>query len=269
MKNIKLILLFISLFQSIAFSQDWDNHVFAHQVKQIDEFLGRFNGDTSTLIYEYRMRNFPDLPMDRIQLLLTLFDQRKPDWDTTLIRAFVDDVVNGGNTTTLSFYDEDWYAKLFCSMRYKGNPEKVILTLQVEHDESYASKWVIRGVDADFLELSIDDQDGLILNPSSEGTDFINLRKLFSADKNTIRGYLYRNFRAGKMALFIQELLDGHIDYDQIDKITYHFLQINGWSFTVSKFLRDDPNSGWLISSLKPMNEKEKLDYRTNALNLD
>ncbi len=108
-----------------------------------------------------------------------------------------------------------------------------------------------------------------MLNPSSEGTDFINLRKLFSADKNKIRGFLYRNFEAGKMALFIQELLEGQIDYEQIDHITYHFLQVDGWCFTVSKFLRDDPNSGWLISSLRAMNDREKLDYRVEALNLD
>ncbi len=151
MKKLSYILLFIPFVYISAFSQNnWDNHVFAHQVKQIDEFFGRFNGDTSTLIYEYRLKNYPDLPMDREQLLLSLFDQRKPDWDTLLVRAFMDDVIHGGKFVKLSFYDDDWYAKLKCSMKYKGIPEKVSLTLQVEHEEDYSSKWVIRGVEANF-----------------------------------------------------------------------------------------------------------------------
>ena len=229
--------------------------------------MERFNGDTSSLIYQYKMKNFPELPMEREEFILTLFDRQKSNWDTSMVRSFIRQVSERPNH--LDFYDDNWFARLECSVKHKGKPQHLVLTLQVEYNEEYEAKWVIRGVDGEFLTLDIAKSKYNFLNPASEGTDFINIRNLFKASKENIKGYLYENFKPGKMALFIQELLEGNITFEKIDQITYHFLQVEGWGFQVHKVSRNSPNSGWLISYLNTLSEKDKSTYRREILHID
>jgi len=248
---------------------DADEYNFAFQVKQVDEFIERFNGDTSTLLYEYRSKKFPDETMDRELMIRTLFDNQRPKWDMKLVHSFVEEIVDEKKPLYLSFYDEDWYALLDCNVSYKGKNERAFITLQVQKEEDYSSKWVIRGVMADFLKLPGNESDQVFLNPVSHGTDFMNLGQLFKADKRHIKSYLYRNFHPGGLALFIHELIDGNIDFGQINSISYHFLQLDGWAFTLRKIYRDSPNSGWLISDLQRLDRKNKDAYRRKILYLD
>ena len=264
-----LYVFFLLLYLPGISQSNWSvqDHNFVVQVKQISEFMERFNGDTSSLIYQYKLQNFPELPMEREEFILTLFDRQKSDWDTSMVRNFIREVKQ--RPEELDFYDDNWFARLDCSVTYNDKPQHLVLTLQVEYNEAYESKWVIRGVDADFLSLDIAKSDHNFLNPASEGTDFMNIRNLFKAKKENIKGFLYENFKPGKMALFIQELLEGNISFNQIDQITYHFLQIEGWGFQVNKISRDSPNSGWLISHLNTLSEKDKSTYRREILHID
>ncbi len=254
-----------------SFSQILDptEYNFAFQVKQVDEFIERFNGDTSTLLYEYRSQKFPNKQMDREIMIKTLFDNMKGDWNFNLVKAFIKEVTDPEKPIYISFYDDDWYALLECNILYKGRKEKAIITLAVEKEEDYSSKWVIRGVKADFLDIQGEDSDHVFLNPVSHGTDFMNLSQLFKADKKHIKSYLYRNFHPGGMALFIHELIDGNITFQQVNTITYHFLQVNGWVFSLRKVYRESPNSGWLISNIQRIGTKDKAVYRSKVLNLD
>jgi len=242
---------------------------FAFQVKQVDEFIERFNGDTSTLLYEYRSQKFPDKPMDRKLMIKTLFDNMKGDWDINLVKEFINEITDPRDPEYISFYDDDWYALLACDVMYKGRREKAMITLAIQKEEDYSSKWVIRGVKADFLSIPGKESDHVFLNPVSHGTDFMNLKQLFNADKKHIKSYLYRNFHPGGMALFIHELIEGNIAFDQVNTITYHFLQVDGWGFSLQKVYRETSNSGWLISNLQRLKTKDKAVYRSKVLNLD
>jgi hypothetical protein len=63
------------------------------------------------------------------------------------------------------------------------------------------------------------------------------------------------------MIPFIQALEKGELEYVQVNKVTYHFLQVKGWAFTVQQFVRQDKNSGWLISKLTKADEGTKEHY--------
>ena len=260
----------IILLCSIAQAQNswtWDDQVFALNVSQIDEFIKRFNGE-SEIVQQKRKRNSFVKPPTRKDLILSLFD-RSVAIDTQELRSFVASINEPKEQKYISFYDDNWYAKLDCKILYLGKPETVTLTLKVESDENFSSKWVIRGIDAEFLRLNISEDESLFLHPASEGTNFINIRELFSADKRKVKGFLYQNFHEGKIALFLNELIEGNIEYEYIEQITYHFLQVDNWAFMVHSVSRPEPNSGWLISDIVKLTPEQKMSYKKSILFLD
>ncbi len=270
LRTLPLILLFWTLGSSLVGQvSDKDLHEFAVQVKQVDEFIERFNGDTTTLLYEYTQKHFPDEHMDRKAMIGTLFNKERRDWDRGKIEEFLNKVTMPTDPVYLSYYDDEWYAVIDCNIRYEGKRERTYITLAVQKGKDYSAKWVTRGVHANFLQLLGEDSEENFLNPVSHGTDFINLKQMFSADKKYLRSYLYKDFESGGLPLFINELIEGKIEFEGINAISYHFLQIDEWVLIVSKYLRESANSGWLISDLQPLSEIQKKQYKERILHLD
>ena len=254
---------------------DPDKHDFAMQVKQIDEFIERFNGESNTLLNQYLMKNFPDEPLDRDALIKTLFNQADRSWDLDMIKSFLKEVSDKKRPVLLNYYDDNWYVKLKCQVLYKNQPETVFLTLTVEKEADYAARWVIRGVEADFLcikdpkeEACLPDEmdKNLLLNPASHGTDFINIGQVFDRSAN-INSYLFRNYQTDVLTLFVNEMVSKNIKLDFVESLQYHFIQVPGWAFTVSKFKRKQ-NSGWLIDNLWRMSASAKDQYKKEELNI-
>ena len=78
-------------------------------------------------------------------------------------------------------------------------------------------------------------------------------------------------FVSGQVAIdpATNELIEGNIEYEYIDRITYHFLQVENWAFMVHSVNRSDPNSGWLISDIVRLPEQLKSQYKKSILYLD
>lgn len=249
----------------ISFGQSQN---FAFQVKQVDEFIERFNGQKNTVLLEYMRKYYPEDKMERYELLTTLFNHQDSTWDLNLVKAFLREVNDPEQPVYLDYYDQDWYAQVDCEVTYKGKKQAMSLFLAVESSPDLASEWVIKGVKADFLCLPELENSKNMLNPVSHATDFMNLHKLFEQPEFA-RGYMHKNFQGNLLTLFYHELSEERLKLREIRKISYHFLQIRNWIFTVSQFRRPGRNSGWLIHSLSPMTEAEKSRYRLQELFLD
>lgn len=252
--------------QSIGFPDDEN---FAFKVKQIDEFMDRFNSLESTPIRQYvRERHAVDT-LGRTALVLSLFDRQDTTWNEEDVRRFVSDVSEGIAPPTLDFYDKGWYAELDCSGRYKGKQENFTLVLSLEVlPRGQGAKWVIEAVSASFLELKHSQDYRRALNPASYGTDFVDLNEVLR-DTANFRNYLNTDKQHSQLLLFLNELHEKHLSFLQVNEITYHFLQIDDWIFKVRDFNRDTPNSGWLISELLRVNDEQKLQYQEKVLYLN
>lgn len=241
---------------------------FVLEVKQIDEFIERFNFEDETLLRTYFTEKFPEEEVTHEDLLRTLFDHEKPNWDIEIIQRFTRQVVENATSDRLAFLSENWYAEARCEILYNGKSESVVLLLQIEQAGLGASKWVIRQIDADFLQIPKEVNSQKSLNPISHGTDFMGLDKAFS-DHNNLRNYLNNGFAIDEMSVFTHEVQKGKITFQQVNAITYHFLQVDNWIFTVDQYLRTGSNSGWLISDLIPATLEDKELYKVKILHLD
>ena len=269
-KNKQVHLVFIVImslgFSSPANSQLYSGYEenFAYEVKQIDEFFERFNND-STLIKDYIFKNYDRMEVDREDLLVSLFDLKSSYLNKEDVKSFIQTVNDSLKPVHLSFYDDDWYARVKCTVVYEEKIRELFLLLRVQIEKNGASKWVVHNVYADFLNTPNGNNPRAFLNPVSHATDFMGLNRAFE-DPENLKGYLSSSFEDDHLSKFAIEMQNNRISLKQVENISYHFFQVDGWVFTVENFRRQEKNSGWLISRLIPANEKEKEEYKQHLL---
>jgi len=263
---ISLLLLFKCLG---AFSQSVNNDYesdFAWHVKQVDEFIERFNNNDKTLIKLYNKKHNPVISLTREKLLKSLFNASDKNWDINEITNFIKDVTNKKKQVYLDFFDKGWCAKLICLVNWKGKPERVVLTLKIKKYPDGSSKWVIAAVSANFLKqqwltdslaghtlaaIPAAKNHSTSLHPFSHSASFSNITQV-SKDKTNIENYLETPVSNTNRELltFANEIINNRLQIKHAESLTYEFHQVKGWTFEVSQFERQSQNSGWLISKL-------------------
>lgn len=252
---------------TVLLAQDYENeyqNIFVWQVKQVNEFIERFNNNDSTLLKKYAGDNVSANLISRERLILSLFNAEKKDWDKTEVKSFIKSVDDKANPRFLSMYGDKWYASLNCDVNWKGRRENAVLRLKLIRLPSNGYKWIITAVNGKFLNIVAPagavNQAGFTmpaavnkttsLNPMSHGTDFMDIYQV-NTDKKNIANYFDEmdNLDAATQR-FIQEIINSNAQITRVNNITYHFNQIDGWAFDIQQYNRQTRNSGWLISKL-------------------
>lgn len=237
-------------------SIDQHEENFAFEVKQIDEFFERFNNQ-QTLIKEYIAQHYDQAEVKREDLIMSLFNRQSTSIEEADVHLFIESVNNPQKPVFLSFYDDDWFARVKCRVVFEQKERDLLLLLRVQKEVQGASRWIIQNVYADFLLISNEKDPGTFLNPVSHGTDFMGLNRAFQ-DPENLKAYLPENYQEDQLSKLVQELQNKRIVFRHVDEISYHFFQIDGWILTVENFQRQEKNSGWLISALVKASSKEK-----------
>jgi len=265
------------LFTSHIYSQDFESNSkrelnFAFEVKQIDEFFERFNNDQNSLLASYVKLKYPEIAITRVSLLKSLFnDAGRSDPDS--IRDFCTQVADSAHPEFLDFYGGEWYAEALCKFKLNGVVTDVPVLLKIQQEANGGAKWVIvsaysrrLGVSTRPVVFPMKESCCKFLNPMSHATNFISLSRAFR-DKTNLADYLAPGFlRVPSSKAFIRALLNDQLEYMYVKQIRYHFLQIDGWVFTVERYNRNSVHSGWLVSKLIKANEFGKQIYRTSLI---
>ena len=229
--------------------------------KQMGQFMRRFNYEEDQFGYRLNPKdpNYRSNEMRRKSLPI-LFDQEKYGTQTDLQRYFIEDVTKG-DSTYMTFLGGKWYSEVSCTFKYNGKPVNVILFLAVEK-EGLGSKWVLTNVYfSEFNKLfpngEMAEREKHFLHPMSHELDFMNIYKAFQ-DPEVIEYYASNNFTPDYLTLFFYEIKQGKLVFQHVDAVKFHVLQIKDWYFEVSWFNRSGLNSGWLMSNVIYMPEKEK-----------
>ena len=229
--------------------------------KQMGQFMRRFNYEED----QFGERLNPKDPRYRSnemrrQSLPILFDQEKYGTQTELQKYFIEDVTKG-DSTYMTFLGGRWYSEVSTTFRYKGNDVNIMLFLAVEK-EGLGSKWVLTNVYfSEFNKLfpsgEMAEKEKYFLHPMSHELDFMNIYKAFQ-NSDVIEYYASKEYQPDYLTLFFYEIKQGNLVFKHVDSVKFHVLQIKDWYFEVSWFNRSGLNSGWLMSNVIYMPEKEK-----------
>ena len=247
--------------QSIGNVQMDEANLYA-MTKQMGQFIRRFNYEEDQFGYTINPKDPSNHSTEkRRQSIAVLFDQQTYGRQPDLQRFFIEDVAN--DSTFMTFLGGRWYSEVSASFKYKGQPVKVIMILGIEK-EGLGSKWVLNNIYfSEFNKLfptgEIAEREKHFLHPMSHELDFMNIYKIFK-EPDVIEYYASKSFEPDYLSLFFFEIKQGNLIFQEVDAVKFHVFQITDWYFELSWFNRSGSNSGWLISNLIYLPEKDKKD---------
>lgn len=243
---------------------------FEKENKVLDEFILRFNyNDTvylNTLMNKLKIDH--NSKIDRLTFIQYQFDYCNSSLmnDSVLINKFIQTVCQ--NEILLDTKDENWYALLKCSFNIKQDDKvsnRIIplnLVLQYIGNKEKGYKWIVVSVGGSIFKL--EQKSNLIINPVNNDVNFLDLHKLCNGEN--YMNLVENEYKYDNLSMFLFALKNKDISLKSINSIQYHFMQIDNYIFTVDYFNRNKCNEGWLISSLKEINNEEKVNYKNEIL---
>ena len=222
------------------------------KVKQIDEFMQRFNYDiTFNGTRPVAKADSVEHREDRLRNMLTLFDletytdeEKKVSNDVLELIGYVMD-----NNIRLNYEDSTWYAKLACEGTIAGEKTMVDLSLRVERITGVEYKWVIFDVNGKIFD-SLNTEDALFISPAEHGIGFITLADIINSNPLAIETIEYKEHKNDKLSVFNYLIANNALKIKGVEKVTYHY-HIGRYDFDVERIERENTyNTGWLVNNI-------------------
>lgn len=237
---------------------------FKAQVKSIDEFISRFNGDEAK----------PGLSSDslgRRNNIISLFDSKIPhtelvddEWKK-LVLDFIDTSLAWSGKLSIS--EEGTYADAKCCVKYGGKNYYITLLLKREKTARGKNKWAIAGVKG-MSALGLFSDKRLTISPVDHETHFMSLHDFFHANQKITSAMRSNEREIDEMSFFFGMCVTKAIEFVQVDDLKFHFMDIPGYVFVVEEIGRQGTNCGWLITQLKKTDDIEKELYKKHLFGI-
>lgn len=239
-------------------SCDDDRYFLKSRVKQLDEFIRRFNG-----IIDYKgdaidtTKIQPDsLKTLRRFTLTSLFNEDYYTKNSEQIDSFLN-IVLKTDTVKLNLNRDNWYAEVNCRVKYKNEVFNIDMILQNITFNNIGSKWMIVSVNSNFLSKPLEENE-MIIQPMSNEVNFSHLMKYLNYKKTNKSSFFINKENFDNYSAFIFLLNQDLITIKAINSIKYHFLQLANVVIKVEEFNHTGINSGWLISEIIFINNRKK-----------
>lgn len=260
MKNIllaSLLIICMPIYGQSMSDKEFQNDV-RHKVKLLDEFMARFNGEET-----HEMIAGEDSLKKELNLLYLMnaemFAANK-DSMLQISNKFTDSI--HANKTKLFFDDGLWFAEVKVNCTYMNKEEQITLFLRPEEIKPFQHRWVIVGARGKGFALDPSRRNhGLDILPNNHEVGFIALPKIHLLGNDKILNYAATDYCTDRLTAFYTMVYTGVLKMDSTGEITYHFLEVPGFVFTVKRYTRKGFNSGWLISNIKKVDEAAKFNY--------
>lgn len=228
--------------------------------KQVNQFLRRFNNEESPKGEKYLREDpmYRNLGI-RKMVIPMLFDKKNSQISSANINSFVEQVTNSENPVFLDFHSSDWIAEVDISIKMSNKPMVYTLFLNLQK-EAVGYKWVIYDAYSANIRKAFNREDSSsttrFIHPMSHELGFMNLQK--AIQDSTLAPYISRDFKPDYLTIFLYEWYQKKIEFISVISTKFHFFQIPNWYFELTYFNRNESNSGWLVSSLKPLDNESK-----------
>lgn len=228
---------------------------YASEVKSLDEFRARFNGEESK----------PGIKEDndyRRENLLNLFDLNIDKGDLTKeqfinrLNNFMDSVLI--NNCQFKISDSNLWAECICKMKYNKQDLTLTLYLQSECYKKDRYRWTIVGVKG-FEKAGIIAKNKLYpISPVQHEVHFIELQDMLNENRTHAFGYRKKGTQIDQLSVFLAWVYAGIIEFEIVEKQTFYYFDVPGYIFTINEIIRTGGNRGWLITSLEEATKEQK-----------
>ena len=250
--SIIFLILAYNAFPQIVINNLLDKNIYNARIKLVDEFFDRFN-----LKEMHPDKNENDSSFKENNLLaLFNYDYLIENKDSLMNTAveFINKIIS--DSIRIDYSDTAWYASAKCKGKFKGKSVDFNLCLSVEKRGEDMYKWVIKKAEGDIFSLTpAFASDQLMLYPDDHETNFMSLKRITTERDDIILNYADKEFLTDETSVFYSLVYYGLLDIEYVADLQFVFRQVEGYEFTIKNFNRETTNAGWLINSLKKINE--------------
>lgn len=228
------------------------------ETKQVNQFFRRFNGEEDERGERYyaKDKEYRSAQL-RQKYLSILFDASNTGIPRDRKAEFARDVIT--TPIFLDFHKGEWFAEVTTLFMLNNQLKEFKLFMGLEKD-GLGYKWVINKVWSEEYEAYMErDTTGIgkFLHPMSHELDFMNLRKAM-IDKDSVSQFVRRDYQPDYLTIFLYEIKKGNLTFRTVKEVKFHFFQVKDWYFSISEFNRPGYNTGWLISDLVEVQDRDK-----------
>lgn len=235
------------------------------RVGLVDEFLKRFNGDTShpnisPQDTSYRKSNILYLiePPQDIENRDSIYNEA--------IR-FVDAIIK--DSVRLNYCDSTWIARAKCKGVLDSKPVSFNIYLNVEHRKEDMYKWVISKVDGDCFNVTPRDMaSNIMLYPDDHEIKFISLGRMTNEQPFNVARFMSKGFEYDATSAFVYLVKSDKLKIEYVDELEFIFTQVPGYIFSIKYYERESSKLGWLINRFETISRADKCKF-LKALNLE
>lgn len=217
------------------------------RVKQIDEFMARFN---MTETWDGKKITDRSDTVFRKKYLYTLFDYAKfrnsGGTFSDVATQFVEDVAR--QDCQLRYEDSTWAAEVTCSTKL-GQLKLILHTEKVRQGEY---KWVVSNAYGDMFDVGIPSPSSkAFISPVEHEVGFVGLLSMGKGRRN-MAGLMDRHtYSPDRLSMLAALMGNGLLPIMSINKVRFHFYSVPGYGFTVEMVeKKGEYNTGWLITKL-------------------
>ena len=241
----------------------FDNDILNYKVKQIDQFIDRFNFKEN---FKGQRINKALTINERIENISHLFDNRfLVDCDTNLVIQFIENICLEEKNIALS--DPFVFSKISYNVLFKNNPSNIEVTLKYQTNSDTTFQWVLAGLNGEFLNMDIFAKQNNILYPNAHEFNFLRLNKSLQDNKDVV-DLMPSGFSTDFNSILLYLLHAGDLEVQEIKSHEIQFLQIKDWIFKVKFIDRFEENSGWLIYEIFQISDSIKNEYLAQQLHV-
>lgn len=237
---------------------------FAAQVKSLDEFVARFNGEESKPGI-YKDANW------RTNNLLSLFDFNMSHAGLSdsafrgLLSSFVDSVVQ--KKVCLRANDMNLYAEAKSIVVVNGKNHHVTLYLQRQTYKTDEARWAIVGVEGMCKAAGIEESKVVPISSVDHEIHFLPLDDLLMQNCKVAFGFRGTENSVDELTLFFSMIMYGKLRFERVDRLTFLCFDVPGYMFQIEEINRTGANSGWLITKLSAISNYKKESLINKIIN--
>lgn len=231
-----------------------DENELQYKVKQIDEFMQRFNHEILPDGSRVTSGDKEEFNAGRRRNLAILFNHDKfAANDSTLTpeaEKFVDYVID--NTLTINYADTTWRAILTCDALHNAKKSTVTLTLRVEKVAEAEYKWVIADAAGKLFDVLPDTvAKPLSISPAEHGIGFFTLPRTIEAEPKAVSTLDYAGHRNDRLSIFNYLVATRTLRLTSVRSVMYRY-RVGKYTFDVERIEKPGSyNKGWLINNIQ------------------
>ena len=164
------------------------------------------------------------------------------------------------NSPRLALTDTTYVALAHARVAYKGAEHPVTITLRMEPYGQGYYRWAIIGADGLFPAILHEANYAQPVSPTDNELNFMELDSFFKGYGDTLPSYRAIHSPYDQLSALMALIQTKRIEWKGVDSVSYCFLSVPGYIFTVKEYVRDSTNAGWLIDNFSKADASAKED---------